>query len=358
MLTVFNVGQGDALLIQPCWGCKFDETIEGPLLIDTGPQKAKIALRIQSPDLSVLLTHSHEDHIGGLSALMKKKNIINLFIPYYLPEVTTIFRYVQKHCSLRIGQPNWSKLVSLHPALVSEGDELCPEHITVLNPPQNPYGYFTGYAETEGRGIEHALNVLNNYGMALPTQEILSYETPIHGETRNGLDTKYREHARTFVHQFFITLSQRVANAPHDSLNYGVDTHLELAANQASIVFEYRHPNHGKWLFTGDADETVFERLILSGKDISAKFLKVPHHGSRENLSRSTLRAIRPDVAIVSHGNRRFGRSKDAHPHHEVIEMLDRQMVRSYYTNSVIKKGVTIKPMTTGPNENGLINFV
>jgi hypothetical protein len=194
--------------------------------------------------------------------------------------------------------------------------------------------------------------------MDLPIADIINYETPLRGEDVTGLNEDYRASARTFVHQFFISLSERVVLAPPDGLPYYVDAHVELAANQASVVFEYRHPGTGKWLLTGDADETVFQRLIQSGTDLSARFLKVPHHGSRGNLSHSTLSAVRPEVAIVSHNNRRFGRSLDAHPHHEIIDMLDQQGVRSYYTNPVIKDGMTVKPMATGSQEGGAISFV
>jgi hypothetical protein len=242
--------------------------------------------------------------------------------------------------------------------LVGEGDSLCVLHASVLNPPKGPDEYCFGVPrrrESE-REIKTALEVLNELGLNLPSERIISYESPIQGDAE-GLDDKYRDNARTFVHRFFVTLSERAQQAPPGSLSYYVDAHLELTANQASIVFLYRHPSSGRWLFAGDADETTFGRLISSGTDISAKFLKVPHHGSRGNMSQRTLENVNPDVAIISHKNRSFGRSRDTHPHHEIIDMLDRYGVRSYYTNSVIKKGKVVKPMAEGLQEDGLIEF-
>ena len=357
MLTVFNVGQGDAFLLQPECGCDYDEP-NPLLLIDTGSPSARIKRKLPAKNIIALLTHSHEDHIGGVPELITSNKLVGLFLPYYLPEITSIFRYIRDYVSTRFIQPDWSQVTPLVRRLLKEGDCLCG-HIKILNPPMSPSIYFNSYRmPAESRSIERALAALTEMGMDLPIQEIVKYETPLHGENIDGFDAEYVANARNFVHQFFITLSDRVRHDGSEGLSYHVDTHLQLTANQASVVFMYSHPENDKWLFTGDADETVFERLIGSGTDISAKYLKVPHHGSRENLSRLTLRAIAPKVAVVSHKNRRFGRSLDSHPHHEVIDMLDRQGIRTYYTNPVVKDGMTIKKMATGIKEKGLIRFV
>jgi beta-lactamase superfamily II metal-dependent hydrolase len=350
MLTIFNIGQGDSLLLEAENGCTYTDP---PLLIDAGPARAKVANRIGPDELCILITHSHADHLGGLPLVFRKKSIQKVFLPYYLPEITKISQYLQRYSGNILRSPNWSRFKSTNVQLVGDGDNLC-NHATVLNPPKQAWQFRLSYSNAE-RSITSALGILNERGMELPTDEILNYTSPL---IDNDLiaDEEYAGQARQFVHRFFISLSQLVIGVNIESLPYHVTQEIEMTSNQASVVFKYSHPNDA-WLFAGDADETVFNRLISENRDIRARYLKVPHHGSRENLSGKTLDAIQPEYAFVSHNNRKFGRSKDTHPHHEVIDLLDRRGIQTFYTNPVIKQHQQIKSETVGTILNGLVTF-
>lgn len=351
MLTVFNVGQGDAFLLKPERGCKYGEP---PLLVDTGPSAAKISDRIPEERLAILITHSHSDHIGGLSRVLRNKKISELFIPYYLPEITQINHYLRQHSDIKLKEFNWQRLWKERITPVSEGYKLC-NHISILNPPRdlNQFTFPNNDGEIE---INEALNILSEFEIDLPRNEIINYSTPLFHPRQGEQNGEYRILARAFVHRFFTSLAESVIQNRSIAISYEVNRHIELTANQASIVFRFNDKN-GAWLFTGDADETVFNRLITQGKNISAKYLKVPHHGSRENLTRTILQSITPTFAIVSHNNRAFGRSLDPHPHHEVIDILDQAGVHTYYTNPVIKKKVQIRPAIVGSTPDGAITF-
>lgn len=95
-------------------------------------------------------------------------------------------------------------------------------------------------------------------------------------------------------------------------------------------------------LLTGDASKKVFKRLIWEGKDISASYLKMPHHGSKHNMDKKILRKISPDVAIISHDNGHFGTAKDTHPNQEILELLQNENIRILLTNDVVKNNVVI----------------
>jgi beta-lactamase superfamily II metal-dependent hydrolase len=340
ILTVYNVGQGDSFLLSP-ENCVLKDI---PLLIDCGPEKEKIANKIEKK-VCLMLTHSHTDHIGGFPLLYRQKKLRGLLIPYYMPEVMQIQKFLSAFLKKRIiGSIDWRKLKKVPFRLVSEGDSLC-NHSKILNPPKNPAEHFV-YFSARQQEIQDSLNYLNELGFELPREDIINYSSPLPLD-----DAEYRESSKKYVHLFFNSLASRIRSNNASATQYYTTSHLTLTANQASIVLKFSM-NNESYLFTGDADEHVFNRLIKNGANIQSKYLKIPHHGSRENMSCYILSHIDPEVAIISHGNRKFGRSKDPHPHYEIIDLLDRDRINSHYTNNVIKDGISIKSKSLGLVDN------
>ncbi|MBQ6395301.1 MAG: ComEC/Rec2 family competence protein, partial [Atopobiaceae bacterium] len=73
-VVVLDVGQGDAIIVQDGPAC---------LLVDTGPDRSLVTAlarnRISHLD-AVLLTHLHDDHIGGLSSLVGHVSVERVFV--------------------------------------------------------------------------------------------------------------------------------------------------------------------------------------------------------------------------------------------------------------------------------------
>jgi competence protein ComEC len=98
--------------------------------------------------------------------------------------------------------------------------------------------------------------------------------------------------------------------------------------NNNSIVVKLQ-VNSISFLFTGDAEETA-ERSILNARlDVESTILKVGHHGSRTATSPDFLRAVNPEVAVISVGkDNNYG-----HPHQETLDKLAAEGVKVYRTD-------------------------
>jgi competence protein ComEC len=71
-------------------------------------------------------------------------------------------------------------------------------------------------------------------------------------------------------------------------------------------------------LLTGDITPEVIPEIIAGGELKDIDYLKVPHHGSKNGLTRELLEATIPELAVISVGrNNRFG-----HPHSEILTLL------------------------------------
>ncbi len=89
--------------------------------------------------------------------------------------------------------------------------------------------------------------------------------------------------------------------------------------NSASIVMRIHYGNTA-FLVSGDLPQQEEEYVVsLDGDKLHSQILKLGHHGSRTSSSEIWLRAIHPNIAIISAGlNNRYG-----HPHKEVLNLLE-----------------------------------
>jgi competence protein ComEC len=80
-LSVLDVGQGDAILVEP----RSDE----PLLIDAGPPDAEVASQLASRGVeelgAVVITHDDLDHSGGLADVVEQLSVRGLFVARTAP---------------------------------------------------------------------------------------------------------------------------------------------------------------------------------------------------------------------------------------------------------------------------------
>ncbi len=100
----------------------------------------------------------------------------------------------------------------------------------------------------------------------------------------------------------------------------------EPNANSVVVRLDY-----GKFsmLLTGDAEAQTEERMISKDANLQVRILKVGHHGSKYATSENFLKAVKPEVAVISDGaNNRYG-----HPSPDVLSRLKAAGVKLYRTD-------------------------
>lgn len=98
-------------------------------------------------------------------------------------------------------------------------------------------------------------------------------------------------------------------------------------------------------LLAGDAEVQTEARLLSKEMNVSAKILKVAHHGSKYATSEDFIKAVKPEAAIISDGEyNRYG-----HPSQSVLDRLKAANVKLYRTDLQGQIEIT----TTGQLKNG-----
>lgn len=85
------------------------------------------------------------------------------------------------------------------------------------------------------------------------------------------------------------------------------------------------------FLFTGDFPSEKDAEIFSSGADLSAKILKVAHHGSKYSTSGAFLEKANPDEAVISVG----AKNRYGHPSAEVIDRLREHKIEILRTDTL-----------------------
>jgi len=83
-----------------------------------------------------------------------------------------------------------------------------------------------------------------------------------------------------------------------------------------------------EFMLTGDAYVEVEEKIIKENKNINADVLKLGHHGSKTSSSLNFLKAVDPEIVVVSaSANNSYG-----HPHKDVMDRVEALNIKSLAT--------------------------
>lgn len=381
ILQVLNVGQGDSMILRPESPCCFKGEI---FVIDLGPGGTDITQHINSYEkVNIILTHHDNDHFGGFKFFVDRiKQIQKLIVPFHQNEITLIAKSILSLRGIRSAEDcgefirlledtvsNQMLLKSLSQYSTSQpiisfaydGKDYC-NHITCMNPPilTNTYDWLREMDE------EDLASVIREIFIPAHAEIILRYiECARRGRGWQNVDARelydiflddnkldrdlelsqqdnvYRDKGN-FVVNFFLQnleLIRKFNDRPIRKNLKKIYNNYATCAHDVCIVLRANYQEN-TFLLTGDASKKVFYRLLREGKKINADYLKVPHHGSKENLDEQILDNIAPKVAIISHDSRCFGKAKDPHPNMEVLTLLQKKHVRVLITNDVVKNGL------------------
>lgn len=85
------------------------------------------------------------------------------------------------------------------------------------------------------------------------------------------------------------------------------DPFVALVHNDYSLVMKISH-GQNSFLLTGDIGKEVEETLLRHKFDLQSRILKSPHHGSNSSSSPEFLRAVAPEIVVISVGSgNRYG---------------------------------------------------
>ena len=122
----------------------------------------------------------------------------------------------------------------------------------------------------------------------------------------------------------------------------GIERLQPLRPDDACLVLRISIGNQAI-LLTGDIEREGEAALLRHPGILHAQVLKVPHHGGRSSSGDEFIAAVRPEVALLSVGER----NRFHHPHPEVVERYQRSGVRLLRTDRDGALSVELTPEGT-----------
>ena len=102
----------------------------------------------------------------------------------------------------------------------------------------------------------------------------------------------------------------------------------KLDSNEFSIVAILKFGDFSA-LLTGDMTPKTSDEIIAEGQIVDVDYLKVPHHGSKNGLTKELLDLSKPEIAVISVGKGNIYK----HPHKETLDILNKENIQLFRTD-------------------------
>ena len=286
-----DVGQGDAILIQQGYF---------QLLIDSGAgERVLTCLQAKMPVADshiemILITHFDSDHSGGLAGLLRSYSIGTAWTNS--DSISLFEAELQKNQTESV----WTFLAR---HLCQKAKLMCDQHRPTVHS-----------ADSE------AVIVLSS-----------GVEVQFWTLAEGKFGSVPRPNATTSSRSGEASLGVTQTPLSEATLSDNFSPKNELTSDNNQSVLAYIRYKSVSALFTGDLEYPGELALISLALIPKANLLKVGHHGSKSSTSPEFLRAVSPEIAVISAGkNNRYG-----HPHPEVIQRLSEWGVAIYRTDEL-----------------------
>jgi beta-lactamase superfamily II metal-dependent hydrolase len=310
-VTVINVEDGDSIIVELNKPRKslvmlIDGGKTGKYATAVKPQLDKILREHKktAPDV-VVCTHYDRDHIGGLIKLIEDKgDAIKEVWVHKTPElINGVIDDAEEH----LNSPSRS------------GSSLLIEAISAVN---------TGNKVLDSLAVQHIQEVYESIGDLRTFLKIISKKTKVRHDMFHGLsplkgwpEIKILGPTKTYFEELFPAnksksrflldetigmhvhtegeAPRRAAASPCDALKTDAAAKI-TPTNRASIIIAIDDAKR-RYLFTGDAGVESFKRIPNWQTELKdLYFLKIPHHGSNNNMTKEISEVMQPVFAYNS----------------------------------------------------------
>ena len=305
-ISFINVGYGDSILIE----CN-DNNKKFVILIDGGKPEDEhyknFPNRIEAVDFLkekkiekinlMIVSHLHEDHVGGLLEVAKYFQIDELWSSFVFPE---------EFLGKRLEEiPDYCEGASRLLSALNIYNEIC---CIMKN---------RGKVVKEVSDMKLGVNITDYL-----TSDIIGPAEEISLWQKNLINSIYAERNKMTI--------ESCLNELNDNMN------------NASIVLRLIYRDK-KVLLPGDLYNSYWENLLKSSIQIQSDIWKLSHHGRLDSISEELIKAINPDYVVISVSNDR----EDNCPDPEVINLFYKCIGKEKKIEFLFTDAVDMPPYST-----------